>query len=89
MRISAPAFLNPCYYGTDIDSREKLIAVSHSTEEICKMIGADTLAYLPVESLKELANTDKICTACFTGKYPTKIFSDTRKDRFDKKLSEL
>jgi len=89
MRISSPPFLNPCYYGTDIDSREKLIAVSHTIPEICEMIGADSLAFLPVESLPELAGTDEICTACFTGDYPTRVPENISKDRFDKRLSEL
>ncbi len=50
MRISSPPFLNPCYYGTDIDSKENLIACKYSVEEICKYIGADSLGYLNVNS---------------------------------------
>lgn len=38
-RVSAPPFINPCFYGTDIDSRENLIAVNHSVEEIAQIIG--------------------------------------------------
>ena len=49
MRISSPPFLHPCYYGTDIDSREHLIACRHTVNEIAEIIGADTLGYLPVE----------------------------------------
>ena len=72
MRISSPPFLNPCYYGTDIDSRENLIAVHHSNEEICKMIGADSLGFLSVEDARKLAGSDPdhFCAACFDGKYP-------------------
>lgn len=51
MRISSPPFLHPCYYGTDIDSREHLIACRHTVNEIAEIIGADTLGYLPVEEL--------------------------------------
>ena len=43
MRISAPPFLHPCYYGTDIDSEENLIASHHSTAEIAKLIGVDSV----------------------------------------------
>ncbi|MCF0134540.1 MAG: amidophosphoribosyltransferase [Blautia sp.] len=86
MRISAPPFLHPCYYGTDIDSEDNLIACHHTTEEIAKMIGVDSLGYLPVEGLKELAETNEICSACFDGKYPTAIPTDTRKDRFEGKV---
>ncbi|MBQ2329613.1 MAG: amidophosphoribosyltransferase [Oscillospiraceae bacterium] len=88
MRISSPPFLNPCYYGTDIDSRENLIACKHSVEEIAKLIGVDSLGYLPMEALPELTRGAGYCDACFSGEYPTEIPSDTRKDRFEMKLSE-
>ena len=88
LRVSAPPFLNPCYYGTDIDSRDHLIACHHSVEEIAKMIGVDSLGYLPVERLGELIGSPHYCDACFTGRYPTPTPADTRKDRFEQKLSE-
>ena len=88
MRISAPPFLYPCYYGTDIDSEENLIACHHSTDEIAKIIGADSLGYLPIEKLDQLIDSDDYCAACFQGDYPTKIPADLRKDRFERKLSE-
>ncbi|MBQ2472991.1 MAG: amidophosphoribosyltransferase, partial [Lachnospira sp.] len=71
VRISSPAFLHPCYFGTDIPSEDQLIASGHSVEEICKMIGADSLGYLDVTRLSEMigGKTD-ICDACFTGNYP-------------------
>ena len=87
MRVSAPPFLCPCYYGTDIDSTEHLIACHHSTEEIAAMIGADSLGFLPVDSLHELIGHPGYCSACFDGRYPTPIPTDTRKDRFEQKLS--
>ena len=87
MRISAPPFLHPCYYGTDIDSRDHLIACHHSVAEIAKIIGADSLGYLPLEDLKELCGTTEYCSACFSGCYPTPIPQDTRKDQFEQKLS--
>ena len=88
MRISAPPFLYPCYYGTDIDSQEHLIACHHSVEEIAKIIGADTLGYLPLENLRDLCGGDGYCSACFSGHYPTPIPADTRKDQFEQKLSQ-
>ena len=87
MRISAPPFLHPCYYGTDIDSEEHLIACRHSVEEIAQMIGVDSLGYLPLESLGELIGSEGYCNACFSGVYPTAIPKDTRKDQFEQKLS--
>lgn len=87
MRISSPPFLHPCYYGTDIDSEEHLIACKHSVSEIANIIGADSLGYLPVEELKTMIGNDGYCSACFDGCYPTPVPSDTRKDRFEQKLS--
>ena len=90
MRISSPTFLNPCYYGTDVDSKENLIAVKHSVEEIAEIIEADSLQFLPVETAVQMAGWDKTkyhecpyCAACFDGKYPTRIPSVTEKERFD------
>lgn len=87
MRISSPPFLHPCYYGTDIDSEEHLIACKHSISQIAQIIGADTLGYLPVEELKTMIGNGDYCSACFDGGYPTTVPSDTRKDRFEQKLS--
>lgn len=89
MRISSPPFLNPCYYGTDIDSREHLIACRYSVEKIAEIIGADTLGYVPVSELGELTGHCNYCSACFDGNYPTAIPADTRKERFEQKLSEV
>ena len=89
MRISAPPFLHPCYYGTDIDSRDNLIACKHTVEEIAEIIGADSLGYLPVSQLSVLTGSKQYCSACFDGDYPTAIPTDTRKDRFEQKLSQI
>ena len=70
MMVSSPPFLWPCYFGTDVPVREQLIAYSHSVDEICRMIGADSLHYLELSRLPDLAGGKSICTGCFTGKYP-------------------
>ncbi len=88
MRISSPPFLHPCYYGTDIDSEENLIACHHSVEETAQIIGADSLGYLPVTELGSMIGNCGYCSACFDGDYPTTVPVDTRKDRFERKLSE-
>ncbi len=91
MRVSAPAFTNPCYYGTDIDSKENLIACKHTIPEIAKLIGVDSLGYLGLESAKQMAkgvNGSGYCTACFDGVYPTEIPSAPMKNRFETKISE-
>lgn len=91
MRISSPPFLHPCYYGTDVDSRDHLIACRYSTEEIAKMMNADTLGYLGLDSVKLLTgkeNACEFCTACFDGKYPTEIPEEIPTSKYDRKLSE-
>ena len=88
MRISSPPFTNPCYYGTDIDSKENLIACHHSVKEIAEIIGADSLGYLPTDRLCNLIGSNDYCSSCFDGSYPTPVPADTRKDRFESKLSE-
>ena len=88
MRVTAPPFLHPCYYGTDVDSEDNLIACRHTVEEIAEIIGVETLGYLPVDELPGLCGSADICSACFDGSYPTPVPSDTRKDRFEQRLSE-
>lgn len=83
MRVSAPSFVAPCYYGTDIDSAENLIANHHSVEEIAQLIGVDSLGYLSMEHVVQLTGQDDgFCTACFGGGYPTAKPQVSEKDRF-------
>ncbi len=70
MRVSSPPFLYPCYFGTDVPDRDQLLAYNRSLEDIRKVIGADSLAYLGIDRLPEIAGKLGICTGCFTGKYP-------------------
>ncbi len=70
MRVSSPPFLHPCYFGTDVPEREQLIAHNRSVEEICRIIGADSLGYLRLERLSEMVDGLPICRGCFTGEYP-------------------
>ena len=90
MRVSAPPFVSECYYGTDIDSKENLIANHHTVEEIAKIIGVDSLGYLSLENVVKLADNTEcgFCTACFGGGYPTAIPQDGGKDRFECKIGE-
>ncbi len=71
VRISSPPFLHPCYFGTDIPSEEQLIASGNTVEQVCKIIGADSLGYLEVDRLSEMiCGRTGFCDACFTGNYP-------------------
>ena len=90
MRISSPAFKFPCYFGTDIDSKENLIACKYDTvEEIAKVIGADSLAYLSIDGAHHLAQNSKcqFCDACFSGKYPVETPKDEEKNIFEQKIN--
>ncbi len=87
MRVSAPPFLFPCFYGTDIDSKDNLIACHRSVHEIADMIGADSLGFFPVDLLSEICGSKHYCSACFDGRYPTEIPENSGKDRFEQKLS--
>ena len=73
VRISSPPFLYPCFFGTDIPSNRQLLASSHSIEEICSMIGADSLGYLKIEDLPSMTGNLPLCRACFDGKYPMAV----------------
>ena len=70
VRISSPHFLYPCYYGTDVPSAKQLIAARLSDEEICKNIGADSLAFLDLKDFRSMVGDLPLCSACFDGKYP-------------------
>lgn len=91
VRSSAPPFKNPCYYGTDIDSKENLIACKYDISEIARVIGADSIGYLDINHLNLLIGTspgEGFCSGCFGGEYATEIPQDTGKNRFEKKISD-
>ena len=89
-RISAPPFAHPCYFGTDIPDEKNLIATGHTVEEIRQLVGADSLGYLSVEHVQQLAihSSCGFCTGCFTGKYPVAPPSETMDIVYDKPLSQ-
>ena len=89
MRISAPPFIAPCFYGTDIDSADGLIANHHTVPEIAKLIGTDSLGYLSLEHAGLLTGEDSgFCMACFSGDYPTEIPAPGSKSRFERRIHE-
>ena len=90
IRISSPPFTNPCYFGTDIDSKDKLIACRMSIDEIRQELGADSLGYLSINSVKQIAENCNLnfCSACFDGEYPAEIPKETHKDKFESRISE-
>lgn len=92
MRVSAPPFKNACYFGTDIDSGDNLIACQYDTvEEIAKVIGVDSLGYLSVAATHKIAEGASVCfcDGCFTGNYPIAVPTQISKNKFDQKLGNF
>ena len=89
MRVSAPPFRFPCYFGTDIDSQDNLIACRFSgIEDIAGEIGVDSLGYLEVQDVHRLAENAScgFCDGCFSGHYPAEIPKITQKNKFEDKI---
>lgn len=85
VRISSPPFLYPCYFGTDIPSDDQLIAHNNTVDQICEMLGANTLGYLDVDRLGEMLGCDMgYCSACFSGDYPIEPPEEDIRGDFDK-----
>ena len=92
MRVSAPPFRHACYFGTDVDSSDKLIACKYETvAEIANEIGVDSLGYLSVEALHKIAKGANVCfcDGCFTGNYPIAVPTQIAKNKFDQKLGHF
>lgn len=91
VRVSSPPFTNPCFFGTDIDSRKNLIACRMSIDEICRTLGADSLGYLGTDELDKIAPHSKcgFCKGCFTGSYPVEVPDEIPKNRFETKLQDM
>lgn len=87
LRIASPKFIDVCYFGTDVATKDGLIGAKKSVEEIREEIGADSLEYLSLENLHKIAeksNAKGFCDGCFTGKYPVEVPGELQKDRFEK-----
>ena len=75
MLIASPKYAWPCFYGIDTGTKEQLIGSDHSEEEICRYIGADSLHYLSEQALFKASGRSGLCTACFSGNYPTDLYN--------------
>ena len=80
MLSSAPKFISPCYFGTDIPSKSELFACSHTTEEMRRIIGADSLGFLSLKNLHKIAPDSKcgFCDACFSENYPISVSGERK-----------
>jgi amidophosphoribosyltransferase len=85
LRSSAPKFLYPCYFGTDIDSSENLMAYKYTDDEMKSLLGVDSLGFLSTENVTKLSDTgiEGFCTACFSGNYPIKNNKTKNKFRLE------
>lgn len=78
--IGSPELKYPCFYGIDIQNRRELISANHTKDEVCEIIGADSLTYLSIDGLIESIGLDTdapnggLCVAYFDGKYPTPLY---------------
>lgn len=92
VRISSPPFIYPCYFGTDIDSRDKLIACRMSLEEIRQSLDADSLGYMSLDAITKVADVDgrcNFCCGCFTGEYPIPVPGEHQPcDKFCQKITK-
>ena len=86
VRIASPQITHPCFYGVDISTYDELISAHHSVEEVREIIGADSLAFISEHALFEVAKRNELCTACFTGKYPTALYSSVWEANKDHKF---
>jgi len=87
MRISSPPFVAPCYFGTDVPSKGNLIACRMSVDEIRRHIGADTLGFLSLESVKKIATSKfgaSFCIGCFTEEYPLDVAAESGENEAEK-----
>lgn len=74
MRIASPPYSHPCFYGVDTATYDELISSRLSVDELCRKIGADSLCFLSVKGLYESGRRSELCTACFSGHYPTSLY---------------
>ncbi|MDR2676871.1 MAG: amidophosphoribosyltransferase [Endomicrobium sp.] len=84
--LSCPPIISSCYYGIDTPSKEHLIAAKYSVDDIKKYLDVDGLTFLNLDNLIKSCcingESNVFCTACFTGKYPTKVLKDTREESY-------
>ena len=88
MRVSAPPFRHPCFFGVDIPAEEELLANGRTEEEMRQIIGADSLGFLSVDAARKIARGCRLglCDACFTGEYPMEVPRQTEKNIFESEI---
>ena len=87
-RISSPPVKFPCYFGINTPTRTELISNNFNPEEICKQIGADSLAFISADGMMEACrscNSESygFCKGCFTGEYPVSVPGEINGKKID------
>jgi len=83
VRIASPPMTHPCFYGVDTSTFEELIGAHKNNEQVCQIIGADSLAFLSETAMYRAGNRKELCLSCFNGQYPTTLYksiSEANKD---------
>ena len=75
LRITSAPLRHPCFYGVDISTEAELISSRMSVEQVCRFIGADSLAFLSEDGMLEAGRRTELCMACFNDRYPTALYS--------------
>ncbi len=75
VKVASPPIISPCFYGVDTSSYEELISSRLNLKELCSYIGADSLQFLEIGQVEEAFKTTNMCMSCFSGEYPTNLFS--------------
>lgn len=85
VRVSSPPVMYSCYFGIDTPSRKALVGAEKEIQDICDMIGADSLAYISIDGLKKsIGCGENLCMACFDGDYPMEVPKKSNKFVFEK-----
>ena len=80
VRIACPPLMFPSFYGIDISTTEELISANKTNEEICEIIGADSLGFLSEQGLIDSIglNYDApytgLCMECYNGDYSAGLY---------------
>ena len=88
LRITCPPIINACHFGVDMGHDNDLIAARMTVDELCRHVGADSIAFISIEAMMAaLGKTNGYCNACFTGEYPVEITRRHTKSQFDHVLA--
>lgn len=86
VRIASPQITHPCFYGVDMSTYDELISATKNVEQVRYLLEADSLAFLKEEDIFEVSGRSELCTACFSGKYPTKLYDSIKNANKDGKF---